>query len=209
MDRKRLVADRFARIWSIVETIAREPGLSRSELAQKFALSERQLQSDLNVIKGDMGFPLTRLQGYRFASEEPESGALDLHDALTLYLLIRRAADDESFPQEALDGVAEKLSRAFPPILRPFAARTLSTRDDTIGPGPELFACLAEALVRQQPVKLQYPPRSGVGYLTEPIVDPQILLPYRNVWYLVGRCHQRRRTLMFPLDSLTSASLDL
>ena len=56
--------------------------------------------------------------------------------------------------------------------------------------------------------RLRYARRSGVGYLTEPIVDPHLLIPYRNAWYLIGRCHQRRRVLMFALAGLESASLE-
>jgi predicted DNA-binding transcriptional regulator YafY len=210
VERRRLVADRFTRIWSLVETIAHEPGLSRGELAQRFALSERQLQADLNVIKQEIGLPLVRLHGYRFDSDGATDGDLGLRDALTLYLLVQRAAADESFPRDALAEIERKLPRAFPPMLQPLASRTLSSAGhDGYGPGPEIFACLAEALVRQQPVKLRYGAHSAVGYLTEPIVEPRILLPYQNAWYLIGRCHQRQRDLMFPLEGLESASLEL
>ena len=93
------------------------------------------------------------------------------------------------------------------PAFAGFVARTVSAAShDGFGPGPEIFARLAEALVAQRPIRLQFAPQSGVGYLAAPIVDPQILLPYHNAWYLIGHCHQRGRVLMFALDSLESAS---
>ena len=59
-DHKRLVAERFRRIWQLVEDIASHPGKSRKELATQFSLSERQVQADLNVVRREMGLPLVR-----------------------------------------------------------------------------------------------------------------------------------------------------
>ena len=59
-DHKRLAAERFRRIWQLVEDIARFPGKSRKELAAQFSLSERQVQADLNVIRREMELPLVR-----------------------------------------------------------------------------------------------------------------------------------------------------
>jgi hypothetical protein len=80
--------------------------------------------------------------------------------------------------------------------------------EDGFGPSPEVYACLAEALIRQQPVKLHFPQHRGVPYLTEPVVDPQILMPHKSSWYLIGRCHQRNRDIMFCLDGLDSVSFE-
>src|SRR5499433_3444679 len=73
-DHKRLVAERFRRIWQLVEDIAGQPGKSRKELASQFALSERQVQADLNVIRREMGLPLVRRQGYRFLTSTQDTG---------------------------------------------------------------------------------------------------------------------------------------
>src|SRR6266567_8325695 len=73
-DHKRLVAERFRRIWQLVEDIACHPGKSRKELASQFSLSERQVQADLNVIRREMGLPLVRRQGYRFLTDSHEPG---------------------------------------------------------------------------------------------------------------------------------------
>ena len=55
-----LIADRIRRVWRIVEDIAQEPGKGRKQLADKFALSERQVQADLNLIRAEL-----RLRGLR------------------------------------------------------------------------------------------------------------------------------------------------
>ena len=208
MERKRLSAERFTRIWSLIETIEREPGLNRGELAERFSLSVRQLQSDLNAILNEIGLPLSRVHGYRFGGASA-SDALGLQDMLTFRLLVERAAGDEAFPQDALAETVRKLPSAFPSPLRDLVAKTVSaTAHDGFGPGPEMFAFLTEALMAQRPVRLQYARRSGVGYIADPIVDPQILIPYHDAWYLIGYCHQRGRPLMFALDGLQSADYE-
>ena len=74
LEHKRLVPERFRRIWQLVEDIARSPGKSRKELAAQFALSERQVQADLNVIRREMGLPLVRRHGYRFLTDGQDGG---------------------------------------------------------------------------------------------------------------------------------------
>src|SRR5436190_19791886 len=92
VDHKRLVAERFRRIWELVEDVASTPGKSRKELAAQFALSERQVQADLNVIRREMDLPLVRRQGYRFLTADPPSGdprQFTLADAQTLVAALR------------------------------------------------------------------------------------------------------------------------
>ncbi len=213
MDHKRLVADRFKRIWSVVEFISETPGQTRKELAGQFSLSERQLQADLNIIRTEIGLPLTRIHGYRFvdtrSSDDPAKD-MNLRDLHTLFLLVHRASADPSIPKDAFAQVIAKLPSAFPPSLQPLVRKALCPYSgDEFGPTPEVYARLAEALIQHRTVKLNYPPRNGIGYLTEPIVDPEILFPHKNSWYLIGRCHQRKRDIMFCLDSVDSVSFDL
>src|SRR3954467_4480322 len=112
MERKRLVADRFRRIWHIVEDIAETPGKSRRELADKFHLSERQVQADLNIVRTDMRLPLIRRQGYRFVSDGPAVGAdgtFDLREAQLLVMILRQAQRDRSVPADRLRSLMAKL----------------------------------------------------------------------------------------------------
>src|SRR3954468_20250578 len=74
VDHKRLAAERFRRIWQLVEDIARAPGKSRSGLPAQLALSERQVRADLNSIRRKMGLPLGRRQGYRFLTDADDNG---------------------------------------------------------------------------------------------------------------------------------------
>jgi len=208
-DRKRLVAERFRRIWQLVEDIASQPGKSRKELATQFSLSERQVQADLNVIRREMGLPLVRRQGYRFVTDTPDSGPqFSLAEAQLLLMLLRRAAHDPSLPVDRLRSLMVKLPYLFPLHLRPLVAKTLEAANatDRGGRQQEIFAALAEALLRKSYVKLHYPAGDPVSALQEPIVQPEVLFPYCKSWHLIGTCRQRGRIMVFDLDNVVAVT---
>jgi predicted DNA-binding transcriptional regulator YafY len=210
MERKRLIVDRFRRLWTLVEFIAAHPGCGRRALADRFALSERQLQADLNVIRLEMGLPLVRRQGYRFqAGAERAPLAFDLADARLLGLALRRAAADGTIPADAARALAAKLASLFPPHLRPLLARTVRLEGDAGAAGAEadVLGTVAAALERGVPVRLRYGGGRNAAALAEPVVEPELVVPYRGCWYLIGHCRQRGRALMFCLDSVVEAAL--
>src|ERR1700674_724011 len=137
-DHKRLVAERFRRIWQLVEDIACQPGKSRKELAGQLSLSERQVQADLNVIRREMGLPLVRRQGYRFLTETQDVGPqFTLAEAQLLLMLLRRAAHDASLPVDRLRSLMAKLPYLFPLHLRPLVAKTLEAANTSERGGGE------------------------------------------------------------------------
>jgi predicted DNA-binding transcriptional regulator YafY len=206
---RRLAAERFRRIWQLVEDIARAPGKSRKELAAQFALSERQVQADLNVIRREMGLPLVRRQGYRFLTEGQDNGpAFSLAEAQLLLMLLRRAAHDPSLPVDRLRSLMIKLPYLFPLHLRPLVAKTLEAANasDRGGRQQEIFSALAEALLRKSYVKLHYAAGDPVSSIQEPIVQPEVLFPYLKSWHLIGTCRQRNRMMVFDLDSVVAVT---
>lgn len=201
--RKRLVADRFRRIWHIVEEIAAAPGHSRKELADRFHLSERQVQADLNIVRTDMRLPLVRRQGYRFVSEGPTSGAGTVHlrEAQLLVLVLGMARRDRSIPKVHLDSLIAKLPMMFPPHLAPLVDRTLeAVMAPRSGQQQQVFAALGDALLRGAWVKLHATPGCLEWPVHEPVMQPEFLLPYLGSWYVVGLVQQRNRTMMLRLD---------
>jgi predicted DNA-binding transcriptional regulator YafY len=208
-DHKRLVAERFRRIWQLVEDIASHPGKSRKELATQFALSERQVQADLNVIRREMSLPLVRRQGYRFLTDTPDGGPqFSLAEAQLLLMLLRRAAHDPSLPMDRLRSLMVKLPFLFPLHLRPLVAKTLeaASTSDRGGRQQEIFAALAEALLRKSYVKLHYPAGDPISAIAEPIVQPEVLFPYLKSWHLIGTCRQRGRMMVFDLDNVVAVT---
>lgn len=208
-DHKRLVAERFRRIWQLVEEIAGQPGKSRKELSGQFALSERQVQADLNVIRREMGLPLVRRQGYRFLVETDSVGPqFSLAEAQLLLMLLRRAAHDPSLPVDRLRSLMSKLPFLFPLHLRPLIAKTLeaANQSERGGRQQEIFAALAEALLRRSYVTLHYPAGDPISSIQEPVVQPEVLFPYCKSWHLIGTCRQRGRMMVFDLDNVVAVS---
>jgi predicted DNA-binding transcriptional regulator YafY len=208
-DHKRLVAERFRRIWQLVEDIASGPGKSRKELATQFALSERQVQADLNVIRREMNLPLVRKQGYRFLTD-PQAGGpqFSLAEAQLLLMLLNRAAHDPSLPNDRLRSMMEKLPYLFPLHLRPLVAKTLeaASASERGGRQQQIFGALAEALLRKSYVKLHYPAGDPISAIQEPIVQPEVLFPYCQSWHLIGTCRQRGRMMVFDLDTVVAVT---
>jgi predicted DNA-binding transcriptional regulator YafY len=208
-DHRRLVAERFRRIWALVEDIASNPGKSRKELATQFSLSERQVQADLNVIRREMNLPLVRRQGYRFVTDTHQAGPqFSLAEAQLLLMLLRRAAHDSSLPVDRLRALMIKLPFLFPLHLRPLVAKTLeaASASERGGRQQEIFAALAEALLRKSYVKLHYPAGDPVSAIQEPIVQPEVLFPYCKSWHLIGNCRQRGRMMVFDLDTVVAVT---
>ena len=75
VERDQLAIDRLSRIWAIVEYIAENPGTNRRKLAEQYALSERQVQEDLRVIREELDFPWSgeRDTGSRARTRSPST----------------------------------------------------------------------------------------------------------------------------------------
>ncbi len=207
-DRKRIAAERFHRIWQIVERIASEPGFTRKRLAHEFSLSERQIQDDLNVIRTEMRLPLVRRRGYRFrVPEDDVESTFTLAEAQLLLMLLRRASHDPSLPGERLRTLMQKLPALFPLHLRPLVAKTLEAiAVDPSGRQQAVFSALAEALLRKTYVKLHYPAGHPVSTVQEPVVQPEVLFPYLDSWYLIGTCRHPPRMMVFDLEHVSAVT---
>lgn len=206
--RGRLVADRFRRIWATVEAIAETPGLSRIELSKMFHLSERQTQSDLNIVRSDMRLPLVRRQGYRFVDEGGHGEqTMDLREAQLLIMILRQAMRDRAIPNAELGSLLAKLPATFAPHLRPLVARTIEAVTAPPSSAQRVFLAVADALLRGDWVALHEQPGSFSLPVPQPVIRPELLLPYLDGWYVVGYVAQRHRSMMLALDGVIAVSL--
>lgn len=203
-----MAIDRLSRIWAIVEYVAENPGTSRRKLAERYALSERQVQEDLRVIREELRFPLVRRKGYRFsAGDDHVAVDFSFSEARALVAALRGAALDRTVPQEALRSLLCKLPAVFPLQLQPLIRKSL----ESLG-RPEqaleekVFLALTEALFEQRPVRLHLSPRVATN-LPDPVVEPHLLMPYLGAWYLVGRCRQKKRVMMFKVETIEAVTL--
>lgn len=209
--RRRMVSDRFRRIWAVVTAVAEFPGWSRRQLADRYFLSERQIQADLNVIRTDMRLPLVRERGYRFVAEgaPADVGSLDLAEAQLLVMVLRQARQDRTIPRERLDTLLTKLPGLFPPHLQRIVARMIEAVTAAPSPRQQVFAALGEALVRGLWVTLHRQPCSEpLIDVPNPIVKPELILPYLDRWYLLADVRERSgSSRMFDLETVTAVTL--
>jgi len=205
-ERKRLVPDRFKRIWAIADFIAGQPGATRSQLAEAFALSERQIQADLNVMRDDLGLPILRREGYRFAGGGNESAEMGVRDVATLAAIMQRAWQEPTPARDQLLELARRLPTAFPAHLRALATKAIEPPEATSGgPAADVFLALLDAVVEGRAVRVHYRAARDLVAGDEAIIEPQILMPYRDSWYLIGQTPQRQRLVMVCVDTLESA----
>lgn len=199
--RRRLVAERFRRIWAVVQSIADEPGQSRAGLAERFYLSERQIQSDLTVIQDVLGLPLIRQQGYRFAGQGAAGSALGVRDVMLLATLMT-AHRPGSMAEGPLLELALRLPDLFPAHLRPLARLLL----EPLGTRRQVCASLVTAILDGSVVRLHYPPGIMAPFAERsPMVRPELLLPVLGDWYLLARW-DHGQTRMLPLAAVESVS---
>jgi predicted DNA-binding transcriptional regulator YafY len=210
VQRKRLVADRLRRVWRIAEYVAYHPGCSRSELAERFAIAERTLQADLNTMRQDMGLPLVRRDGYRFLAE-PESAAVafGFGEAYLLTRAVGRLGAEGAASADAVQALAAKLPRLFPPHLRPLLAYALSG----VAPGwqdaddESVAGVLARALQRGAMVYLRYATGGATGVSLEIALRPEVVVPYHGGWYVIGECQDTRKVRVVALAAVEEARL--
>ena len=110
-------------------------------------------------------------------------------------------------PADRLRSLMQKLPYLFPLHLRPLVAKTLEAANaEGSGRQHEIFAALAEALLRKSYVTLHYPAGDPVSAIQEPIVQPEVLFPYLKSWHLIGTCRQRGRMMVFDLESVVAVT---
>jgi predicted DNA-binding transcriptional regulator YafY len=208
VERDQLAVDRLSRIWAIIEHIAEHPGTSRRKLAGTYALSERQVQEDLRVIREELCFPLVRRHGYRFSGEGAQTTLnFSFSEARALISALRTAALDRNSHQEPLRSLLGKLPVIFPIHLQPLIRKSLESLGsyDKVAED-KVFLVLTEALFEKLPVKLHLSTKAASS-LPNPVVEPQLLMPYMGSWYLVGHCRQRKRVMMFKVENIDAVTL--
>jgi len=206
LSEKRVVGDRFRRIWQVVMEIADHPGHSRRRLADQFNLSERQIQADLIIIRDDIHLPLVRRHGYRFSGEGVATGlgAIDLHEAQLLVMILRKALADKTIPRRRLNSLMDKLPVVFPPHVQPIATTLIDAIRDSETTG-QMFTVLADAILTNSLLCLRVQHSDYIATMT---IRPELLLPYRRRWYVVGeeRKGDYSYTRMVRIDRIATSA---
>lgn len=203
---------RIARVLEIVQMIAVAPHCySRRQLAERFEISERMIQKDLDVVRHGLKLPLLHDSKHYFFERLPRlpTTAYSFAEALALLTAARAAQAVPGVNSAELAAAIARLEAVFPEELRPYVQQgteKLPTRA-AANHRQDMLAVLHRALIERRQVRIAYATGSRDGKLSERIVEPYHILPYGRSWQLIAFDHRREATLQFKVDRVQSCEL--
>lgn len=197
---------RTARILDIIQNIAIAPGRwSRKALAERYEVSERQIQRDLEVIRHGLKLDLRRTAtGYRFGSlPRLPTVSYSVTEALAL-LLAAQAGRHFGVDSEELASAVGRLESVFPEEFRPLLRMLALWQPPFVRARAASQPLLAinRAIGRRRKLRIWYRAPGAASVPTERVVQPCSLLPYGRAWYLLAYCELRQDFRLFKVDRM-------
>ena len=207
MGKKSTPLEKAARMLDLVPYISSHQGISLSELAQEFAVSEDELLSDLNSLWmcGDNRFDLMDLQF--------ESGFVSIRNAQTLSvvrslsqqeivsILIGLNLIEKALPTNRselfsdIKSLREKLGESFSRILEAIPVHS-----------DEILATVQEAIAKNRKLQISYY-SPAEDEITERVVAPLELYVSDNKDFLSAFCDLAESQRTFRVDRIKTAKL--
>jgi predicted DNA-binding transcriptional regulator YafY len=204
---------RTSRILELVQMIAVAPRrYLRRDLAQRFEISERMIQKDLDIIRHGLKLPLSHSpEGYYF-EEVPRLPALQYSfpEALALLLAVQVARQVSGIGSVELAAAVARLEALFPPEFTPLLQQVVVGQPVVTAQREhrqQMLMLLNRALVEGRKVRMVYETRSRGGEVSERVVHPYHIMPYVRSWQLIAHCERRGEVLMFKVDRIREATL--
>jgi predicted DNA-binding transcriptional regulator YafY len=203
---------RTSRILEIVLMIASAPRrYLRKHLAERFAVSERMITKDLEIIRHGLKLPLGRTAEGYFFEKTPNLPALQYNfsEALSLLIAVQAALQVSGAASAELAVAMARLETLFP---QEFAPRLRQMRN----PPPvtaqrkhrqQMLSLLNRALLYRYKVRIIYETRSRAGAISERIIHPYQIMPYVRSWQLIAWCERRQEVIMFKIDRIHEATV--
>jgi predicted DNA-binding transcriptional regulator YafY len=203
---------RVARILEIIQYIATRPGgWKRKALAERYDLSERQIQKDLDIIRHRLGLPLIHDgAGYSFERiPKLPSVQYTFPEALSLLLAMQSAQQVSGVGSPDLAAAIARLQSVFPPEFAAFIAQVNRqvTHPTQRTNRQQTLLLLHRALLEQRKARMTYRTLSRGGELNERVVRPYHIMPYVRSWQLIAYCEKRQAVLMFKVDRIDAITL--
>jgi predicted DNA-binding transcriptional regulator YafY len=202
---------------------SRQP-VSRARLMDELEISAATFKRDLDLLRDQMHAPIKwvpgeggRERGYILEDKGWSSGKLGLPKAwfsaseIYALLMIHELASHigpgllTEHLQPLITRVTLMLSAAedTPEDVR---ARVRLLNSASKRSGSPHFEAVARAAVKRRRLKLLYFTRSR-NDRSERVVSPQVIVHYKENWYLVAWCHKAEGLRMFALDAIEDAVL--
>jgi predicted DNA-binding transcriptional regulator YafY len=183
----------------------------RRDLAERFEVSQRMIQKDLEVIRHGLRLSLAHSpEGYYF-EKMPQLPALQytFPEALALLLAVQVARQVAGIGSAELAAAAARLEALFPAEFATLLRQTVSQPAPTVHQEhrKRMLMLLNLARAQRRKVSMVYETRSRGGAVTERVVHPYDIIPYVRSWQLIAYCEWRKAPLMFKVDRIQKASL--
>ncbi|MBD8062394.1 helix-turn-helix transcriptional regulator [Oceanitalea stevensii] len=209
--------ERLTRLLALIAYLGENPGVPVADVAAHFAVSERQVLADVNLlwVTGTPGYLPDDL--IDFAADEYDRQVLTLtnprgmdrplrlgaHEALALLVALKpleALSADGGIDDDVLRSTTAKLTAAAGE-----AARAAQAVDVHVSDATAALAPVRQALAAGRRLHLRYVSASDV--VTERDVDPLELVWDGSRWYLRAWCHRVDGLRHFRLDRVLAAEV--
>jgi predicted DNA-binding transcriptional regulator YafY len=205
---------RISRVLQIVALISSRPRCwKRSSLAQRFEVSERMIDKDLELIRHGLAYQLDRSpQGYFFA-REPAVQPLQLAtaEALSLVLAAQQSLMTGTADRAALSAALARLEDALPPAVarhaRLAAHETSATLEAPAQDRSHALLAIEQAMAERRKLNITYVSASRQNAVTERTIAAYSLVPHQRSWFVVARDSYRQGVVMFNVDRIQTWDL--
>lgn len=202
---------RVGRVLVILQLIASQPRRwRRRDLSDRFEVSERQIDKDLELIRHGLVLPLRRTPTGYFFESLPHLAAppLGFHEALALILAARAALSGDGIDSADLAAAISRVEAQLPVPLRGLLADV--RRPAPVSPAAQqrtrVLAAVERAIGEGRKVRMVYASAVRGGQATERVVRPYTVMRYIRSWYVIGHCELRGDVRMFKVGRIRSLS---
>jgi predicted DNA-binding transcriptional regulator YafY len=196
---------RVSRLLDIAWRIAAAPRhWTRRRLAALYEVSERQITSDLTLMRHGLHWQVrTCHAGYYFDPPPSVPGIqFTLPEALALLLAVRASMALPGVGSAELTAAITRLASLVPPPLQLLVALP----DSPPSPREHTLRTLQLALGQRRRVHLTYQTASRGGEVTERDFDPYAIFPYGRSWHVIGHCLLRNAIRDFKADRIVAVA---
>jgi proteasome accessory factor C len=191
------------RILALVPWIVAHPGATKAEIAQRFGISEAQLDDDLALVLM-IGVPPYSPGDY-LDVEEDDDGRVTIHLADYFRRPLRLTpAEGLALLAAGRALLAVPGSDAHGPLATALAKleHALDLPDLVVDVSePDELAAVRDATARRQRIEIDYW-SAGRDDLTTRRIDPEVVFFATGQWYVGAYCHQARDERMFRVDRI-------
>ena len=187
-----------------------------SSLAREYEVSTKTVQRDIEFMRERWDAPVAydqQRRGFYYLEENYGLPALHVNEGEIVGLLVARRgleAYRNTPVYESLVSIFQKLADSLPGKVSVDSA-WLGSRISVMPEqhaviSPEVWNGVCRGLQQSRIVEISYR-KPGAEDSGRRRVAPYHLVHYQGGWYLIGHCHQRRRTITFALSRISQVEL--